>query len=59
MEIRVIGKGEQYFTPNEVKLQITFFKKEATYEKALEKGTFVVLDFMNQLLLKVTDLHLY
>ena len=38
MEIIVQGKAKNYFTPNEVVLNINFFTKKATYEEALTYG---------------------
>ena len=51
MEIIVQGKGTEYFTPNEIILNINFFKKGSTYEEALNSGVICVQNFVNSILL--------
>ena len=51
MEIIVQGKGESFYTPNQVVLSLNFITKELTYEEALTKGTTNVLEFINTILL--------
>ena len=52
MEIIVQGRGEEYFTPNEVILSINFNTKGQTYEETLAKGVKEVQNFVDKLLLK-------
>ena len=52
MEIIVQGTGSEYFTPNEVILNINFYAKENTYEEALNNGIRNVEIFINEVLLK-------
>ncbi len=52
MEIIVQGKGIEYFTPNEVILNINFYTKGNSYEEALSEGVKSVQVFINELLLK-------
>lgn len=53
MEIIVEGKGSEFFTPDEVILNLNFQIKGATYEDVLTKGSNAVLEFVNNLLLKL------
>lgn len=52
MEIVVQGKGVEYFTPNEVILNISFNIKGQSYEEALTAGVNNVQKFVNELLLQ-------
>ena len=52
MEIIVQGKGIEYFTPNEVILNINFTTKGYTYEEVLREGTKNVQLFVEELLIK-------
>lgn len=52
MEIIVQGKGTEYFTPDEVILNISFNTKAQTYEQALSLGVNNVQRFVNELLLQ-------
>lgn len=52
MEIIVQGKGTEYFTPNEVILNINFNTKGQSYEEALSAGINNVQKFVNELLLQ-------
>lgn len=52
MEIIVQGKGTEYFTPNEVILNISFNTKGQSYEEALSAGVNNVQKFVNELLLQ-------
>lgn len=52
MEIIVQGKGVEYFSPNEVVLNINFNTKGVTYEEVLGEGTKNVELFVNEVLLK-------
>ena len=38
MEIIVQGKGKEYFTPNEIILNLGFYTKKKTYEETLSEG---------------------
>lgn len=51
MEIIVEGKGVEYFTPDEVSLNINFKTTGNSYEEVLERGVSEVQDFINNLLL--------
>ena len=51
MEIIVQGKGEEFFKPNEVVLNINFTAKGLTYEEVLNKGVNNVVNFVNTILL--------
>lgn len=51
MEIVVQGKGIEFIKPDQVVLNINFYKKGNTYEEALEKGVANVQNFVNELLL--------
>lgn len=51
MEIIVQGKGIEYFSPNEVVLNIHFYVKGSTYEEVLTKGVNNVMNFVNVILL--------
>lgn len=51
MEIIVQGKGESFYTPDQVVLNLNFFIKAVTYEEALTSGSNNVLEFVNKLLL--------
>jgi len=50
MEIIVQGKGESFYTPDQVKMSLNFFIEETTYETALEKGSTNVLEFIDSIL---------
>lgn len=52
MEIIVQGKGTEYFTPNEIVLNIKFNTKGESYEEVLSEGVKNVQKFVNELLLK-------
>ncbi len=52
MEIVVQGKGVEYFTPDEVILNISFNTKDQSYEVALSNGVKNVQKFVNELLLQ-------
>lgn len=52
MEIIVQGKGTEYFTPDEVILDISFKTKGQSYEEALSAGVNNVQKFVNELLLQ-------
>ena len=52
MEIIVQGKGNEYFAPNEVILNISFNTIGLTYEEVLEKGTKNVQYFVDEILQK-------
>lgn len=52
MEIVVQGKGVEYFTPDEVILNISFNTKDQSYEEALSNGVKNVEKFVNELLLQ-------
>ncbi len=52
MEINVQGRGNEYFTPNEVILNIEFKEKGKTYDEVLIKGMMQVQNFVNELLIK-------
>lgn len=52
MEIIVQGKGTEFFTPNEVILNIFFHTKGQTYEEVLSEGVKNVQKFVNELLLQ-------
>ena len=52
MEIIVKGTGFEYFTPDEVILNINFFAKRQSYEEALKEGVENVEIFINEILLK-------
>lgn len=52
MEIVVQGKGVEYFTPDEVILNISFNTKDQSYEEALSNGVKNVQKFVNELLLQ-------
>lgn len=51
MEIIVQGKGTEFFTPNEIIISINFYKKESTYEDALNSGVNNVHNFVNDILI--------
>lgn len=51
MEIIVEGVGNEYFTPNEVIINLQFITKENSYEEALEIGCINVQTFINELLI--------
>lgn len=52
MEIIVQGKGTEFFTPNEVILNIGFYTKGQSYEEVLSEGVKNVQKFVNELLLQ-------
>ena len=52
MEIIVQGKGTEFFTPNEVILNIGFNTKGQSYEEVLSEGVTNVQKFVNELLLQ-------
>lgn len=52
MEIIVQEKGTEYFTANEVILNISFNTKGQSYEEALSAGVNNVQKFVNELLLQ-------
>ena len=52
MEIIVQGKGTEFFTPNEVILNIGFNTKGQSYEEVLSEGVKNVQKFVNELLLQ-------
>ena len=52
MEIIVQGKGTEFFTPNEVILNIRFNTKGQSYEEVLSEGVKNVQKFVNELLLQ-------
>lgn len=52
MEIIVQGKGTEFFTPNEVILNIGFNIKGQSYEEVLSEGVKSVQKFVNELLLQ-------
>ena len=52
MEIIVQGKGTEFFTPNEVILNIGFNTKGQSYEEVLSEGVKSVQKFVNELLLQ-------
>ena len=51
MEIIVQGKGTEYFTPNEIIININFYKKGNSYEEVLNSGVNSVQNFVNNILL--------
>lgn len=51
MEIIVEGVGTEYFTPNEVIINLQFITKENSYQEALEIGSRNVQSFVNNLLM--------
>ena len=51
MEIIVQGKGTEYFTPNEIIININFYKKGNSYEDVLNSGVNSVQNFVNNILL--------
>ena len=52
MEIIVQGKGTEFFTPNEVILNIGFNTKGQSYEEVFSEGVKNVQKFVNELLLQ-------
>ncbi len=52
MEIIVQGKGIEYFTPDEVILNINFYTKGQNYKEVLNEGVKNVEVFINEILLK-------
>lgn len=52
MEIIVQGKGVEYFTPNEIILNINFYVKGNSYEEVLNSGVSSVQNFVNEIILK-------
>ena len=52
MEIVVQGRGVEYFTPNEVVLNINFNTKGQSYEEVLASGVNNVSKFVNELLIR-------
>ena len=50
MEIIVQGIARKLYMPNEVRIQLEFYRKEDTYEEALEKGTRDVDEFIKKVL---------
>lgn len=52
MEIIVEGKGVEYFTPDQVILNLEFNTKGLSYEEALSEGVKNVQNFVSELLLK-------
>lgn len=52
MEIITQGKGTDFFTPDQIILNINFNLKGKTYEEVLFEGTKTINDFVNELLLK-------
>ena len=52
MEIIVEGKGVEYFTPDQVVLNIEFHTKGLSYEEALSEGVKNVQNFVSELLLR-------
>lgn len=53
MDIIVMGKADQKFKPEEVILNLNFFVKEKTYNKALEEGTKSIEEFIENVLYKI------
>lgn len=53
MDIIVMGQASQKFKPEEVILNLTFFVKEETYNKALEEGTKSIEQFIEEVLYKI------
>lgn len=51
MDIMVQGEGKKFYKPNEVEISINFFANDMNYEKALEKGTKSVEDFIQNVLM--------
>lgn len=52
MEIIVMGKATEYFTPDEIILNLNFYTKESTYNGVLSKGVNDVQIFVSEVLLK-------
>ena len=52
MEIIVQGKGTEFFTPNEVILNIVFYTKGQSYEEVLYEGVKNVQKFASEILLQ-------
>ena len=52
MEIIVQGKVTEFFTPDEVTLNIGFYTKGQTYEEVLSEGVKNVQKFIDELLLQ-------
>lgn len=53
MDIIVMGQACQKFKPEEVILNLTFFVKERTYNKALDEGTKSIEQFIENVLYKI------
>lgn len=51
MEIVVQGKATEYFTPDEIELNLNFYTKGLTYNDVLLKGVNDVQTFVNEILL--------
>lgn len=51
MEIVVQGRGVEYFIPNEIVININFYKKGKSYEDVLNSGLMSVQNFVNSILL--------
>lgn len=51
MEIIVQGKGTEYFTPNKIILNISFYKKGNSYEEVLNLGINSIQNFVDSILL--------
>lgn len=52
MEITVMGKATEYFTPDEIILNLNFYTKGLTYNEVLVKGVNDVQTFASEILLK-------
>lgn len=59
MEIKVIGEAEKYVKPDQISLNLRFFAKAKSYDKALESGVISTKAFckiMSDLKIKLEDL---
>lgn len=52
MEICVQGNGKEYFSPNEIILKIKFSIMAKSYKEVLRRGTDMVQQFLNEIVLK-------
>lgn len=53
MDIIVEGNGKRYFKPNEVNINLEFYRLTSSYESALQKGTEDVERFIYEILNKM------
>lgn len=51
MEIVVHGKGSSFYKPDQVLLNLSFYVREDSYNKVLDKGSQSVLDFTKKILM--------